>query len=136
MVSFAKLFKFTHTKHLCDPQDCVSAATSANPPNAAEHDMMHRKDSKVLDPHYVDRDVLASAAPRHHPNAGIGGFGDVHRRSNIGGYHNIDRKSEIGNDHAFSDVPGTGGGAYVIRTVYRTSEDMRKATQAADGHLR
>ncbi|KAJ2590425.1 hypothetical protein EV177_009068, partial [Coemansia sp. RSA 1804] len=51
--------------------------------------------------------------PRSHPNAGIGGFADVQRRSNIGGYHNIDRESEIGNDHAFGAVPRAGS-AYVI----------------------
>ncbi|KAJ1663586.1 hypothetical protein IW140_004819 [Coemansia sp. RSA 1813] len=140
MVSLKSLFKFSHTHHLCDPQDCVSATACANPPNAIEQEKLQRKDStgKVLDTHYIDRDAGMQAAPRHHPNAGIGGYVDVQRRSNIGGYRNIDRVSEIGNDHAFSGVPRRGSTTYVIRTVYRADEGIQKEEepQAAADRLR
>ncbi|KAJ1852425.1 hypothetical protein GGH12_005460 [Coemansia sp. RSA 1822] len=93
-----------------DPQACVVAGTVSNPPTARDQ---HHEQSPLpehnaaLKPHYIV-ETERTELPRHHPNAGIGGYTDIEHPSDIGGYYGISREAEIGNDHVDS-------GGYPIR---------------------
>ncbi|KAJ2817155.1 hypothetical protein IWW50_006261 [Coemansia erecta] len=95
-----------------DPQACVCAGVCANPPTALEQETRGQSPEsdghrKALDVHYTIQ-AERTIVPQDHPNAGIGGYGDVQHHSDIGGYYEISRESEIGNDHVDS-------GGYPIR---------------------
>ncbi|KAJ2077031.1 hypothetical protein H4R24_005364 [Coemansia sp. RSA 988] len=90
-----------------NPQVCVCAATTANPPTALEQwsEDSHKEyqqppppHAKLINAHYTIENERC-VEPPHHPNAGIGGYQDVQCNSYIGGYYCIDREAEIGNDH-------------------------------------
>ncbi|KAJ2496358.1 hypothetical protein GGH96_005888 [Coemansia sp. RSA 1972] len=92
-----------------DPQVCVAAGTAPNPPTARDqhHQQSPLPRYSTVKPHYVV-EAERTELPRHHPNAGIGGYADVEHPSDIGGYFGVSREAEIGNDHVDS-------GGYPIR---------------------
>ncbi|PIA14865.1 hypothetical protein COEREDRAFT_88386 [Coemansia reversa NRRL 1564] len=120
-----------HRKMQVDPQVCVSAGTTGNPPTALKRDSTsshdeHRQSrqcsAKELGIHYTIQNKHV-VVPAQHPNAGIGGYHIVPCRSNIGGYYKIDRESEIGNDHEI------GSKYWVEHMMHKASHHLEKSNK-------
>ncbi|KAJ2804992.1 hypothetical protein H4R20_002276 [Coemansia guatemalensis] len=111
-----------------DPQVCVCAATAPNQPTALDHASSgsreeHRRRAKLIDSHYkIEGGNFVE--PSHHPNAGIGGYQEVQRKSDIGGYYDINRESEIGNDHSF------GSRYWAKRMLHKVCHPLEKDAKA------